>query len=118
MSKKNGFSMFETITPMVLLLPPARFRAWRLGWYFSSSMARMTRARVEFFTTLALFRTRETVAVDTLARRATCSRFMLTLIVTAGVERVWTELSALTGAIPGERHAPGLLFFLTPFKMR
>src|SRR3954469_12406725 len=39
-------------------------------------MARMTRARVEVLTTLALLRTRETVAVDTLARRATCSRFM------------------------------------------
>src|ERR1017187_9894314 len=36
----------------------------------------MTRARVELLTTLALFRTRETVAVETLARRATCSRFM------------------------------------------
>src|ERR1039458_3965124 len=36
----------------------------------------MTRARVDVLTTLALFRTRETVAVGTLARRATCSRFM------------------------------------------
>src|SRR3954462_15335448 len=84
MSKKNGFSILETITPMVLLLPPARFRAWRLGWYFSSSMARMTRARVEFFTTLALLRTRETVAVDTLARRATCSRFMALPLYVSG----------------------------------
>src|SRR5260370_37360354 len=37
----------------------------------------MTRERVEFLTTLALFRTRETVAVETRARRATCSRFMV-----------------------------------------
>src|ERR1017187_2426342 len=39
-------------------------------------MALTTRARVDVLTTLALFSTRETVAVDTLARRATCSRFM------------------------------------------
>src|SRR5271155_5327239 len=76
MSKKNGFSMLEAITPKVRLLPPARFRAWRLGWYLSSSIAFSTRARVEVFTTLALFSTRDTVAVDTFARRATCSRFM------------------------------------------
>src|SRR5215472_10450435 len=76
MSKKNGFSMLEAITPRLRLLPPARFRACRLGWYFSSSMARSTRARVELFTMLVLLRTRDTVAVDTLARRATCSRFM------------------------------------------
>src|ERR1039457_1027288 len=36
----------------------------------------MTRARVDVLTTLALFNTRETVAVETLARRATCSRFI------------------------------------------
>ena len=36
----------------------------------------MTRARVDVLTTLALLSTRETVAVETLARRATCSRFM------------------------------------------
>src|SRR5229473_8590475 len=77
MSKKNGFSMLEAITPMVRLLPPARLRAWRLGWYFNSAMAFITRARVELLTTLALFRTRETVAVETLARRATLSRLML-----------------------------------------
>src|SRR5580692_11218869 len=76
MSKKNGFSMLEAITPKLRLLPPARFRAWRLGWYFSSSIAFTTRARVELLTTLALFNTRDTVAVDTLARRATCSRFI------------------------------------------
>src|SRR5580704_2954561 len=68
--------MLLAITPRVRFLPPARFRAWRLGWYLSSSMAFSTRARVEFFTTLALFNTRETVAVETFARRATCSRFM------------------------------------------
>src|SRR5882724_13265405 len=77
MSKKNGFSMLEAMTPIVRLLPPARLRAWRLGWYFNSAMAFITRARVELFTTLALFRTRETVAVDTLARRATLSRLIL-----------------------------------------
>src|SRR5580658_2826866 len=76
MSKKNGFSMLEAITPRLRLLPPARFRAWRLGWYLSSSMAFSTRARVEVFTTLALLSTRDTVAVDTFARRATCSRFI------------------------------------------
>src|ERR1035441_2201719 len=76
MSKKNGFSMLETIIPMVRLFPPARLRAWRLGWYFNSSIALITRARVDVLTTLALLSTRETVAVETLARRATCSRFM------------------------------------------
>src|ERR1035437_3586332 len=76
MSKKKGFSILETIIPMVRLLPPARWRAWGLGWYFSSSIALITRARVDVLTTLALFSTRETVAVETLARRATCSRFM------------------------------------------
>src|SRR5437879_4123049 len=66
------------------LLPPARLRACRLGWYFNSSIAFMTRARVAVLTTLALFSTRETVAVETLARRATCSRFMaIPLIVPA-----------------------------------
>src|SRR5713101_9013076 len=77
MSKKNGFSMLEAITPIVRLLPPAKLRAWRLGWYFNSAMAFITRARVELLTTLALFRTRDTVAVETLARRATLSRLML-----------------------------------------
>src|ERR1039458_10205796 len=76
MSKKNGFSMLDTIMPIVRLFPPARFRAWRLGWYFTSSITLRTRVRVEFLTTLALLSTRETVAVETLARRATCSRFM------------------------------------------
>src|SRR5579871_462743 len=76
MSKKNGFSRLETITPMVRLLPPARLRAWRLGWYFNSRMAFITRARVLVLTTLALFKTRDTVAVETLARRATSSRFI------------------------------------------
>src|ERR1035438_7368329 len=47
MSKKNGFSMLETIIPMVRLFPPARLRAWRLGWYFNSSIALITRARVD-----------------------------------------------------------------------
>src|SRR5215204_3290945 len=50
-------------------------------------MARIPRARVEFLTTLALFRTRETVAVDTLARRATCSRFMVRLYCKLAVDR-------------------------------
>src|ERR1035438_9456375 len=76
MSKKNGFSMLETIIPMVRLFPPARLRAGGLGWYFNSSIALITRARVDVLTTLALLSTRETVAVETLARRATCSRFM------------------------------------------
>src|SRR5437764_7235065 len=39
-------------------------------------MALMTRARVDVLTTLALLSTRDTVAVDTFARRATCSKFM------------------------------------------
>src|ERR1022692_2345678 len=92
MSKKNGFSMLETITPMVRLLPPARLRAWRFGWYFSSSMAFTTRARVEPLTTLALLSTRETVAVETLARLATCSRFMSNHIVRAGRSRLRNKL--------------------------
>src|ERR1035437_8632273 len=80
MSKKKGFSILETIIPMVRLLPPSRWRAWRLGWYFSSSIALTTRARVDVLTTLALLSTRETVAVETLARRATCSRFMFLIL--------------------------------------
>src|SRR5258708_30933645 len=39
-------------------------------------MAFITRARVVVFTTVALFRTRDTVAVETRARRATCSRLI------------------------------------------
>src|ERR1017187_9172215 len=80
MSKKKGFSMLETIIPMGRLFPPARLRAWRLGGYFSSSMALTTRARVDVLTTLALLSTRETVAVETLARGATCSRFMFLIL--------------------------------------
>src|ERR1035438_2920477 len=76
MSKKNGFSMLETIIPMARLFPPARLRAWRLGWYFNSAIALITPARVEVLATLAVLSARETVAVETLARRATCSRFM------------------------------------------
>src|SRR4051794_35178603 len=68
--------MLETMTPILRLLPPARLRACRLGWYFNSSTAFMTRARVEFFTSRAPLRTRETVAVETLARLATSARFM------------------------------------------
>src|ERR1035438_6744989 len=89
MSKKNGFSMLETITPMVRLLPPARLRAWRFGWYFSSSMAFTTRARVVLLTTLALLSTRETVAVETLARLATCSRFMAIVSMVRGLSPFW-----------------------------
>jgi hypothetical protein len=46
-------------------------------------MAFMTRLRVEVLTTLALFSTRETVAVETFARRATCSRFMAIVPIVA-----------------------------------
>ena len=63
--------MFETMTPMLRLLPPARLRAWRFGLYLSSSMAFRTRARVVFLTRPVLLSTRETVAVETRARRAT-----------------------------------------------
>src|ERR1019366_4355198 len=87
MSKKNGFSMLETIIPMVRLFPPARLRAWRLGWYFNSSIALITRARVDVLTTLALLSTRETVAVETLARGAPCSRFMSLILYK--IPRVW-----------------------------
>ncbi len=71
MSRKNGFSMFETITPMLRLLPPARLRAWRFGLYLSSSITFSTRARVVLLTSPVLLSTRDTVAVDTRARRAT-----------------------------------------------
>src|SRR4051812_20138557 len=64
------------MTPILRLFPPARLRACRFGWYLSSSTALMTRARVVLLTSDALFRTRETVAVETRARFATCSRFM------------------------------------------
>src|SRR3954447_21492598 len=68
--------MLETMTPILRLFPPAKLRACRLGWYFSSSTAFITRARVEFLTSRAPLRTRETVAVETLARRATSARLM------------------------------------------
>src|ERR1700730_6038009 len=68
--------MLEAITPMLRLLPSANLRACRLGGYLSFSMAFSTRVRVAGLTTVALFNTRDTVAVETLARRATCSRFM------------------------------------------
>jgi hypothetical protein len=57
-------------------LPARQTAACKLGLYFSSSMAFTTRARAVFFTSAALLSTRETVAVETLARRATCSKFM------------------------------------------
>src|ERR1039458_4152796 len=93
MSKKNGFSMLEAITPIVRLLPPARLRAWRFGWYLSSSMALTTLARVVLLTTLALLSTRETVAVETLARLATCSRFMAIASIVRGLNPVWVQRS-------------------------
>src|SRR5215469_9788042 len=74
MSKKKGFSMFDRMMPRVRLCPLASDRAWRLGWYLSSRAARMTRARVEFLTRVALFKTRETVAEETPAFFATCAR--------------------------------------------
>src|SRR5258708_8408165 len=103
MSKKNGFSMLEAITPMVRLLPPARLRAWRLGWYFNSAIAFITRARVELLTTLALFRTRETVAVETLPRRATLSRLLLAPPIVCGFSTLLTPdppLSTHPAAFP------------------
>jgi len=39
--------MLETMIPSVRLLPLARELACRLGWYFRSDAARITRARVE-----------------------------------------------------------------------
>src|ERR1700760_4359540 len=75
MSKKNGFSRFETIKPMVRLCP-ASARAWRFGEYLSSSAAFKTLLRVALRTTPMLLRTRDTVAVETPARRATSSRFI------------------------------------------
>src|SRR5436305_8375744 len=96
--------MLETIMPKVRLFPPARLRACRFGWYLSSSMAFTTRARVEVLTTLALFNTRETVAVDTFARRATCSRFISNIV----------QANPKTG-IRFERGAPRGSVLLFPF---
>jgi hypothetical protein len=67
-----------------------------------SSTARNTRARVEFLTTLALFSTRETVAVDTFARRATSSRFMVCPIV-PGTHRGITRGSIAVSAYSRSR---------------
>src|SRR5580765_8454626 len=72
MSRKKGFSKFETMTP-TLRLPAARPRASRLGLYLSSSTTFITRTRRALPTPPLLFSTRETVAVDTRARCATCS---------------------------------------------
>ena len=68
--------MFETMTPMLRLRPPARLCACRLGLYFSSCITFSTRACVDFLTEPAPFSTRDTVAVDTRARRATSSSVM------------------------------------------
>src|SRR5438876_11569511 len=68
--------MLETRIPRVRLLPRAKDRACRLGWYFNSAAALITRARVEFLTTLRSLSTRETVAVETPAFLATASRFL------------------------------------------
>ena len=68
--------MLETMTPMLRLRAPARTRACRLGLYFSSLAALRTRLRVEPFTPAVSFRTREAVAVDTPARRATSRKVM------------------------------------------
>src|SRR5690242_14157499 len=76
MSRKKGLSMLDTMIPNVRLLPRARERACRLGWYLSSAAAFMTRARVVFFTTDRLFRTRETVATETPAFFATACKFI------------------------------------------
>src|SRR4030095_1111956 len=75
MSRKKGFSKFETMTP-TLRLPAARPRASRLGSYLSSSTAFNTRTRRALPTPPLLFSTRETVAVDPPARCATCSWVM------------------------------------------
>src|SRR5258706_14410015 len=106
MSKKNGFSMLEAITPIVRLLPPARLRAWRLGWYFNSAMAFITRARVELLTTLALFKTRETVAVDTLARRATLSRLILVPPIVCGFSTILNRDPSLSSHAEGLANQP------------
>jgi hypothetical protein len=49
--EEERFSMFETMTPMVRLRPPARLCACRLGLQFSSCITSRTRARVVLLTT-------------------------------------------------------------------
>src|SRR5215472_487115 len=68
--------MLDTRIPKVRLFPLAKDRAWRFGEYLSSSAALSTRARVALFTTIRLFSTRETVAIDTPAFFATASRLL------------------------------------------
>src|SRR5438552_9338204 len=68
----------------------------------------MTRARVAVLTTLALFSTRETVAVETLARWATCSRFMAIPLL---YPPTYT-FSSISGDSCGGAHAGGALSIL------
>src|SRR5437763_16880042 len=76
-------------------------------------MALITLARVVFLTTLALFSTRETVAVETLARRATCSRFMMLVHCTCwrqvqpGCQRLQLALYLHAFQDPGDHRLGG-----------
>src|SRR5271168_3181435 len=87
MSRKNGFSRLDTISPMVRLCP-ARALACRFGEYFNSSAAFRTLVRVALRTTPILLRTRDTVAVETPARRATSSRFINYILLQTGLKSV------------------------------
>src|SRR5213593_853049 len=74
MSRKKGLLRLETIIPRTLLFPAASARAWRLGRYRSSATALRTRLRVDGFKGPMPLRTRDTVAVETLALLATSFR--------------------------------------------
>src|ERR1700733_11369815 len=70
-SGKNGFVMSDTISPRIRLRPETSERACVLGKYRSSSIAFQTRLAVLGSTSEGLLIVRDTVAVETLARRAT-----------------------------------------------
>src|ERR1039457_3114619 len=63
--------MSETIRPTIRLRPATRGRGRVWGWYFNSSMAFQTRWAVSASTRDGLLMVRDTVDVDTRARRAT-----------------------------------------------
>ncbi len=71
MAWKVGLARSGTTIPMVSVLPRARLRPTGLGWYFSSAAAARTRAAISGSTVKLPFMTRETVACETPALRAT-----------------------------------------------
>src|SRR5580698_1115494 len=69
-SGKKGLVISETSSPKSLLRPETSARAWVLGTKSSFSITSQTRLAILGLTVLTRLIVRETVAIDTLARRA------------------------------------------------